>query len=70
MNDKFKKLLEMLDLLDKTSIYQGDLKSVTVNKTDNSWFFDIELQEPLLIEDFRIFAERIKLLPRKVQSIK
>ncbi len=74
MKDRFIRLLEMLDLLDKRHIYIGELKGfeviTTTNNTNDSWFFDIELQSPIDIEDFKVFAERIKLLPRKVKGIK
>ena len=73
MKDRFIRLLEMLDLLDKRHIYIGELKdfevTTTLNNTNDSWFFDIELQTPIDIEDFKVFAERIKLLPRKVKGV-
>ncbi len=74
MKDRFLRLLEMLDLLTKRHIYNGELKDFHVKTTSNnandSWFFDIEFLKPIDIEDFKQFAERIKLLPRKVKGVK
>ena len=58
MNGNFIKLLEQLELEQKKDTYQGTLKDIIVNKADHSWFFDIELQRPLDIEDFKELKER------------
>ena len=52
MNDKLLKLLELLDLVSESKIFNGKLHGITVNKADNSWFFDIEFKKVLEIEDF------------------
>ncbi len=70
MNDKFLKLLEMLDLLDKKDILNGEIKEIIVKDADKCWFFDIEFPYPLDIDNFDLFTRRIELLPRKVKSIK
>lgn len=69
MNGNLKKLLEQLELSDKSHIYQGKLKEITVDKTDNSWFFDIEFKKPLEIDQFEIFSNRMKELPNKIKSV-
>ncbi len=68
MNNNFKNLLQQLDLLEKTDIYNGDLIEIIADK--NSWLFDVEFDEPMSISDFELFHKRIKLLPRKIKSIK
>ncbi len=69
MNDKLMKLLELLDLLDEIKIYDGKLNGITVNKADNSWFFDIEFENALEIEYFLKFVERLESLPKKLDYI-
>jgi len=69
MNDKLQKLLELIDLADNSKIYNGKLNGITVNKADNSWFFDIEFNQVLEIEYFKIFVERVESLPKKLKYI-
>jgi len=69
MNDKLMKLLELLDLASESKIYNGKLNGITVNKTDNSWFFDIEFNRVLEIEQFKTFASRVESLPEKLKYI-
>ena len=69
MNDKLMKLLELLDLLDEIKIYDGKLNEITVNKADNSWFFDIEFENVLEIEYFLKFVERLESLPKQLAYI-
>ncbi len=70
MNNKFLKLLEMLDLLNKKDVLNGKIKEISVNDADKCWFFDIEFPYPLNIDDFDLFTKRLDLLPKKVESIK
>ncbi len=69
MNGNFIKLLEQLELEQKKDTYQGTLKDIIVNKADHSWFFDIELQRPLDIEDFKELKEKIEGLSSKVRGV-
>ena len=69
MNERFLRLLNLLDLLDKKAIYQGDLAEIVVNPTDNSWFFDVTFDEPLEIAQFEEFAHRVDLLHHNQESI-
>ncbi|MCK5388250.1 MAG: PolC-type DNA polymerase III, partial [Candidatus Izimaplasma sp.] len=69
MNDKLLKLLELLDLVSESKIFNGKLHGITVNKADNSWFFDIEFKKVLEIEDFLTFVERLENLPEKLEYI-
>jgi len=69
MNDKLIKLLEMLDLINDLKNYEGILKEITVNKADDSWFFDIEFENVLEIEHFCTFINRLELLPKKMKVI-
>jgi len=69
MNDKLLKLLELLDLLNEIKNYEGKLNEITVNKADNSWFFDIEFENVLEIEHFLMFAQRLEDLPKKLTYI-
>ncbi len=69
MNDKLMKLLELLDLLSEIKIYEGKLNEITVNKADNSWFFDIEFVNVLDIEHFLTFVRRLESLPKKLDYI-
>ena len=74
MNGRFKKLLEMLDLKEKENQYKGRIKDFYVTTTqynaNDSWYFDVEFERPLEIEEFKVFTERLELLPMKVKSIK
>lgn len=74
MKDRFLRLLEMLDLLDKRHFFNGEIKDfhvkTTQNNTNDSWFFDIEFLNPIDLENFKLFAERIKLLPRKLKGVR
>jgi DNA polymerase-3 subunit alpha (Gram-positive type) len=70
MNGNFKKLLEQLELSDKFNVYQGKLKEITVDKTDDSWFFEIEFKKPLNIEDFEVFSNRMTSLPKRIKGLK
>ena len=65
MNDNFMTLLKQLDLDDKADVYQGDLVEILVNEANNSWLFDISLDEVLSIDDFETFNEKIESLPKK-----
>ncbi|MFK5882745.1 MAG: PHP domain-containing protein, partial [Candidatus Izemoplasma sp.] len=69
MNDKFFKLLEMLEMQEFQNEIFGDLKELTVNKADNSWFFDIVLENTLSIDTFDKFKSRIGNLPKKLKYI-
>ncbi len=69
MNDKLLKLLELLDLQSEIKNYDGKLNEITVNKADNSWFFDIEFENVLEIEHFLMFAKRLEELPKKLTYI-
>ncbi len=74
MRKRFIKLLETLDLQDKQAVYKGKLKdfqvTTTYNNTNDCWFFDIEFDHVLPIEDFNLFITRLALIPQKVKSIK
>ncbi|PAT01174.1 hypothetical protein CI105_07980 [Candidatus Izimaplasma bacterium ZiA1] len=65
MNDGFKKLLNLLELNDQKTEILGDLNELLVNKTDNSWFFDISFLEPLDVDVFDLFLRRLNNLPSK-----
>ncbi len=69
MNDKLITLLELLNLAEKSKTYNGKLNGITVNKADNSWFFDIEFNRVLSIEDFKLFHLRLNELPNKLKYI-
>ena len=74
MNGRLIKLLEMLDLKEQKDLKTGRVKDFYITTTqynaNDSWFFDLEFDEPLEIESFKLFIERLELLPRKVQAIK
>ena len=74
MNGRFIKLLEMLDLKEQKQHFNGRVKDFYITTTqynaNDSWFFDVEFDEPLEIEYFKTFVERLELLPKKVQAIK
>ncbi len=69
MNDKLKKLLELLDLVSESKTYDGKLNGIIVNKADNSWFFDIEFTNVLEIEKFLTFTDKLNSLPSKLEYI-
>lgn len=73
MKDRFLRLLEMLKLQDKINIYNGELRNfeviTTVNNANDSWFFDIALQKPIDIEDFKILGDRIRQLPKVIKGV-
>lgn len=69
MNDNFRNLLEQLDLQDKTNIYHGDLIEIVVDDEQHCWLFRVEFKQPLAIEDFELFHQRITVLPTKFSSI-
>lgn len=74
MDGRLNKLLETLDLKGKENRYKGRIKDFYIATTqynaNDSWFFDIEFDEPLEIEDFKVFTERLDSLPNKVKGIK
>jgi DNA polymerase-3 subunit alpha (Gram-positive type) len=73
MGQRLVNLLEKLKLSDKKHLYRGRIKDFYITTTqynaNDSWFFDIEFEKPFDIEDFKVFVERLELLPKTVKGI-
>ena len=69
MNDNFRNLLAHLKLLDHETLFDGNLNEIIVDDEHHQWIFDVEFNEPLEIDDFELFHERIIELPTTVKSI-
>lgn len=68
MKESFVKLLELLELNTLKETIHGKLIEMLVDERRNVWFFNIELEEPLDIETFKLFEKRLLELPHQTAS--
>lgn len=63
MEDTFAKLLQFLDLDAHKEAITGKLVELTVDDKRREWFFNIELDQPLPIDLYKRFEDKLEQLP-------